>query len=340
MEAQCVIPLTSSDRPARAWLRHFSKLLVVCTGFLVFKGALVTSHGAGLAVPDWPATFGENMFLYPPSKWVGGVYYEHVHRLLAAGVGFLTVVMALWVWLVDPRRWARLVGIGMVVAVIAQGVLGGMTVLYGLPAYVSSAHGILGQTFFALTCLMAYAQSQELENRLTDAEERSGDRRAFQCGLALLVLLYAQLTLGAFMRHTESGLALTDFPTFDGSLSLDFNAERLHEINQSRQQLGMVPVELYQVLLHAAHRIGGIVVFGAVLLLTLWAARRTVLSAQAKTAARFLWLLVCAQLMLGIFTVLSLRNPMLTSLHVAVGAVMIGMTLLFVMRSFPIVEEK
>jgi heme A synthase len=244
------------------------------------------------------------------------------------------------VWLVDPRRWARLVGIGMVVAVIAQGVLGGMTVLYGLPAYVSSAHGILGQTFFALTCLMAYAQSQELENRLTDAEERSGDRRAFQCGLALLVLLYAQLTLGAFMRHTESGLALTDFPTFDGSLSLDFNAERLHEINQSRQQLGMVPVELYQVLLHAAHRIGGIVVFGAVLLLTLWAARRTVLSAQAKTAARFLWLLVCAQLMLGIFTVLSLRNPMLTSLHVAVGAVMIGMTLLFVMRSFPIVEEK
>ena len=316
--------------PSEGLLRHYTKLLVLCTAFLVFKGALVTSNGAGMAVPDWPQTFGQNLFLYPPSQWTGGVYYEHVHRLVASAVGLLTMVLGVWTWWVERRRWVRLVAYAMFVAVVLQGLLGGLTVLYGQPAWISSAHGVLGQTFFALTCLMAYAQSREL----AVGTSLSPHRRAFLRGAWLLGLLYLQLIVGAVMRHTESGLALMDFPTMGGSYSLHFDSVRLFDLNQQRQALGFMPIELYQVYLHLAHRFGGFIVFGAVLMLFVWSGRQSDLGVTAKSTARFLWLLVCIQVLLGIFTVVSGKHPVITSFHVAAGAVMIGMTLLYLMRTY------
>ena len=101
---------------------------------LVLAGSLVTSTGSGLSVPDWPTTYGWNMFSFPPSKWVGGILYEHGHRLIASTVGFLTIVLAAWLGSREPRRWMKWLGAAALGAVIAQGVLGGLTVLFFLPA--------------------------------------------------------------------------------------------------------------------------------------------------------------------------------------------------------------
>src|SRR5258705_11616625 len=126
-------------------LHRFSKLLVACTVVLILAGSLVTSHDAGLSVPDWPTSYGWNMFTFPPSMWVANILYEHGHRLIASTVGFLTIIMAVWMWTVEARRWLRWFGVVTLGSVGAQGVLGGLTVLFFLPAVVSTAHaGLAG----------------------------------------------------------------------------------------------------------------------------------------------------------------------------------------------------
>src|SRR5262245_6568203 len=99
---------SSSDN---RWLHRFAAFTAAATLFLIWVGGLVTSHGAGMAVPDWPTTFGYNMFFFPVSKWVGGIFYEHSHRLVASGVGMLTVILAAWLWLREKRRGLRWLGI-------------------------------------------------------------------------------------------------------------------------------------------------------------------------------------------------------------------------------------
>ena len=119
----------------------------------------MTSTESGLSVPDWPTTYGSNMWTFPISKWVGGIRYEHVHRLVASFVGFLTVVLAFLLWRFEPRRWVRRLGYGALAAVVAQGVLGGMTVLFLLPTWISVAHACLAQLFFCLTVAIAVVTS-------------------------------------------------------------------------------------------------------------------------------------------------------------------------------------
>src|SRR5580698_524076 len=114
-------------------LHKFAKVVAGCTVLLVLAGSLVTSTDSGLSVPDWPTTYGWNMFAFPPSKWVGGILYEHGHRLLASFVGFLTVILAGWTWRREKRNWVRYLAYGALGTVIAQGVLGGITVHFFLP---------------------------------------------------------------------------------------------------------------------------------------------------------------------------------------------------------------
>src|ERR1043166_3825639 len=113
------------------WLHRFAMLTALATLALIGIGGLVTSHEAGLAVPDWPTSYGYNMFLFPFPKWwrVGNVFYEHSHRLFPSGVGLLTVILAIWVWIAEPRRWMRWLAGGAVLAVVLQGVLGGLRVV-------------------------------------------------------------------------------------------------------------------------------------------------------------------------------------------------------------------
>src|SRR5436305_4003469 len=127
------------------------------TLLLIVAGALVTSNDAGLAVPDWPTSFG-SLYRIPPM--VGGVKFEHGHRMIAEFVVLLTIVLAIWTWRSERRRWMRWLGIVALIGVIAQGILGGLTVLMFLPWYISTAHAALAQTFFALVVAMALFTSQ------------------------------------------------------------------------------------------------------------------------------------------------------------------------------------
>ena len=136
-------------------LHRFAKLVVACTVLLILAGSLVTSHDAGLSVPDWPTSYGWNMFTFPPSMWVANIFYEHGHRLIASTVGFLTIILATWLWLADARPWLKWFGAAALGAIIAQGVLGGLTVLFFLPAAVSTAHAALAEIFLCMTVAIA-----------------------------------------------------------------------------------------------------------------------------------------------------------------------------------------
>src|SRR3954466_4754260 len=106
------------------WLNRYAWVTVAATLFLICSGGMVTSKGVGLAVPDWPTTFGYNMFVFPVSRWIGGIFFEHIHRLIASVVGLLTIVLAVWLWRSETRRWLRMLGLVAVGAVLLQGILG------------------------------------------------------------------------------------------------------------------------------------------------------------------------------------------------------------------------
>ena len=164
----------------------------VATAVLIVFGGLVTNTGAALAVPDWPNTFGHNLFLYPWSGMVGGVFYEHSHRLLGATVGLLTLTLATALWRRGPAL--RALGLVAVATVIAQGVLGGLRVVL-LRDELALVHGPLAQAFFALIATLAYLTSPAAK---APASVDGGLRRLALVGAALI---YAQIVLGALLTH-------------------------------------------------------------------------------------------------------------------------------------------
>src|SRR5688500_10780087 len=137
----------------------FAALVAASTAVLIFAGGMVTSTGSGLSVPDWPNTYGWFMFTFPVDKWVGGIFYEHSHRLIASTVGFLIMVLAFWLWRAEPRAWVRRLAFIALAAVITQGILGGITVLWYLPDAISIAHASLAQIVFCLTVTIALVTS-------------------------------------------------------------------------------------------------------------------------------------------------------------------------------------
>jgi cytochrome c oxidase assembly protein subunit 15 len=182
---------------------RFVTLLTCGTLLLIVAGALVTSNDAGLSVPDWPTTFG-SLYRIPPM--VGGVKFEHGHRMVAELVGFLTIVLAVWTWRAERRSWMRKLGILALGTVIAQGVLGGITVLYYLPPAVSTAHATLAQSFFCLVVIMMMVTGREwMEAPPVIVIERHRPRLRTLATLAA-ASVYLQLILGAAFRH--SGIKL------------------------------------------------------------------------------------------------------------------------------------
>jgi heme A synthase len=147
------------DRSAGRGLHRFAVALAVATLGLIAAGGLVTSTESGLSVPDWPTTYGQNPFTFPPSKWVGGIRFEHTHRLIASAVGLMTVVLAVWLARREPRAWVRRLGWLALAAVVAQGILGGLTVKFLLPTAISVAHACLAQSFFCLAVTLAVVTS-------------------------------------------------------------------------------------------------------------------------------------------------------------------------------------
>jgi len=182
---------------------RFAVFAASVTFLLIIAGALVTSNDAGLSVPDWPTSFGS---LYKIPHLVGGVKFEHTHRMIAQFVGFLSIVLAVWTWRTDPRRWMKYLGVTALGLVIAQGILGGLTVLFFLPPAISSSHAALAQTFFCVVVLIALFTGRtwmEEIPRIESLRIHSDDGRPSLLTLALLSIfvLYVQLILGAMFRH-------------------------------------------------------------------------------------------------------------------------------------------
>lgn len=194
-------------------LKRVHRLALLTAGAtfpLLFIGGLVTSKGAGLAVPDWPTTFGYNMFLYPWSDMIGGIFYEHSHRLVASGVGLLTVILACWLWFFERRAWMRWLGALALALVIIQGVIGGLRVVL-VEETLAILHACLAQAFFALTVSLVFFTSREWAEAPKRIESSDAVRELEPlrrlCALTT-AMIYLQGALGAVLRYTGSGLHL------------------------------------------------------------------------------------------------------------------------------------
>jgi cytochrome c oxidase assembly protein subunit 15 len=186
-----------------AGLHRFAVVLSSCIFLLIIAGALVTSEDAGLSVPDWPTSFG-SIYKIPPM--VGGVKFEHTHRMIAEGVGLLTILFCIAAFRIDKRRWFRYLSLAAIATVIAQGILGGLTVLYFLPWYISSAHAALGQTFFSIAVLMALYSGRNWTEGNPEKLADEGTPSTRTLTVLSIVAVYLQLFFGAAFRH--SGMSI------------------------------------------------------------------------------------------------------------------------------------
>jgi cytochrome c oxidase assembly protein subunit 15 len=387
---------------------HALAILVAAATFpLIFMGGLVTTHGAGMAVPDWPNSYGYNMFTFPPSQWVGGIWYEHVHRLWGSLVGFLSILLCLNAWgpgavkqarpklawtacafaflaivalLVslalpqdvakqvhhavigfasialilgaarlsrrrEPRRWVRWLCTTVLVAVIAQGVMGGLRVTE-VNLTLAMIHGCFAHAFFCLAAFAAVATSRWW----VTAPDRSGEpvapfgRRIAAFGAICAALIFAQLVVGATMRHNDAGLAIPDLPLAFGGILPPTDADGLAAANRQRARLAAeesvqdsrirrhlaAPVTLAQVWLHFAHRAGAVLVSAALLwLIVATGRRREGLTGWIGAVAGLLVL----QFTLGVLTVYWRKPADIASLHVATGAVLLMATAVLTIRA-------
>jgi cytochrome c oxidase assembly protein subunit 15 len=302
-------------------LHRFAKFVVASTVLLILAGSLVTSHDAGLSVPDWPTSYGWNMFTFPPRMWVANIFYEHGHRLIASSVGFLMIVLAVWLWVKEPRRWLRWFGVAALAAVIAQGLLGGLTVLFLLPPAVSTAHAALAEIFFCMTVAIAlFTSSGWMRGFDLEADRLPVDPVAPTAlplrRLATLttVLIFAQILVGATMRHTGAGLAIPDFPWMFGHLIPDHWDAKIA--------------------VHFAHRVGAVIVAIAVLSTAIYIWRRDINRVELANPALKLILLTIVQMTLGALTIITARNPWINSVHVVCGALVLTMSLVITLRTW------
>jgi len=287
---------------------------------------MVTSKGVGLAVPDWPTTFGYNMFLFPVSKWIGGVLFEHTHRLIASAVGFLTIVLAIWLWRAENRQTVKTLGLVAVAAVILQGILGGLRVTM-LKDQIGILHACLAQAFLGLLVLIAivttnFWRSLNLNAKSIQVSERLSVLK--RIAIATTVVIYLQLALGATMRHQHKDLAILDFPTANGAWIPDTSPDALAKINAWRDARALSDVDAFQIWLQMTHRFFAVVIGVAAIAFC----TRVLRDAGGVVALRrlsILWLaLFLVQFALGAWTIWSNKAADIATTHVAVGAIMLS----------------
>lgn len=295
----------SSEAMTPLWLRRYTKLTAASTLFLIFAGAMVTSTGSGLAVPDWPLSYGQ---LMPPM--VGGIFYEHGHRMIASAVGLLTLIQAFWLQSREPKRFVRRLGWVALAAVIIQGLLGGLTVLFLLPTAISVSHAALAEIFFCINVSIAFFTSATW-HRWSVESQRSPHRPLATASKVLVGLVFIQILIGAVMRHMGAGLAIPDFPLSHGRLVPTFESS------------GIV--------VNYMHRLGAV----AVTIATVMTASLAIRSARAavRRLSGGLVILVAIQITLGAYTVWSAKHPITTSLHVVTGASILAVSLLLALSS-------
>jgi cytochrome c oxidase assembly protein subunit 15 len=361
---------------------------------LIFIGGLVTSKGVGLAVPDWPNSFGYNMWYFPPSQWIEGIFYEHVHRLKGTIVGFCSIVLVLQAWgpAANPflRKLLGIVGLAMLgmgillsfslftlegaanrvmqhtlsgfkgigliciaayfarvrhtsrlvrwlsvavlIAVIFQGLLGGLRVTE-ISTTLAIVHGCFAHAFFALVVTMIVLSSRWWSSAPALSLQPDDGRRLTTLLILCVATIFLQLIVGAIMRHHQAGLAVPDLPLHYGQLLPPMNSTELAAANAWRATLDppLGPVELWQVWIHVAHRVGALVVSALVLaaaLLLLLRARPAGLRPLGYT----LLVLLATQFTLGVLSVYLRKPADIASLHVAVGALLLVVAVALLLR--------
>lgn len=288
-------------------LHWFSLIVAGATFFLIIAGALVTSNDAGLATEDWPLSNGQ---FFP--AMVGNLFWEHGHRMVATSVGLLTIGLVIFLFWKEPRRWVRRLGLFALFMVIAQGLLGGLTVKLMLPLAVSTAHATLAQIFFCTTVALAVFTSRTWTNQQLTLEEKGTLPIRYVC-LAATTTIFLQLILGATLRHSA---------TWDKHLPTD---------------------------LLMAHIVGAIAVTLVLASAAIMILRRYGGEAFLTRPAVVALALLTVQLMLGVaayITRLASPNdpqplqPMvaITVAHVACGALVFATTIVLALRTFKIVR--
>ena len=293
--------------------RLYTVLVALSTAVLIFAGGLVTSTGSGLSVPDWPNTYGWFMFTFPLEKMVGGIRYEHSHRLIASTVGFLIVVLAIWLWRAEPRRWVRRLGYVALAAVVTQGILGGITVLWYLPDAISIAHASLAQIVFCLTTAIALFTSAGWTRGYSRRGTPPDDRRLQKVAAITTAWIYLQIVIGATMRHTDAGLAIPDFPLAFGHLT--------------------PPHWDPKIAIHFAHRVGALVATVLIVATTGHIFYHHRSRRELVRPSMLLLLLLVMQVTLGALTVLSGKQYIINSLHVVTGASVLVTSLVLTLRA-------
>jgi cytochrome c oxidase assembly protein subunit 15 len=286
-------------------LNRFAILVACATFFLIIAGALVTSHDAGLATEDWPLSNGQ---VFP--EMVGNLFWEHGHRMVATTVGLLTIALLIYILVKEKRQWVRRLGVGALLAVIAQGLLGGLTVKLLLPLAVSTAHATLAQLFFCITVSLAVFTSRSWMEARPLPEEKGTLPLRYLC-TAALVTIFLQLIIGATLRHSA---------TWDKHL----------------------PTEL--ILAHIGGALAVTVALGSAALSVLWRYKgHSFLTRPARLAL----VLLVVQLFLGLAAYLTRLaspndpqplNPMIgiTVAHVACGALVFVTTIVLTLRTYKV----
>jgi len=192
------VPLKALATPYNPRLHAFAMFVAGVTLILIVAGALVTSNDAGLSVPDWPTTFGS---FYKMPRMFGGVKFEHGHRMVAEFVGLCTIILAVWTWFAEKRRWLRFLAVAALAMVVIQGILGGLTVLFFLPPAVSSTHAAIAQTFFCIAVLIVLFTGRNWIEEVPRVELDTRRPCLFTLTVLSIFVLYVQLILGAMFRH-------------------------------------------------------------------------------------------------------------------------------------------
>lgn len=323
---------------AHPGLHRYAIFVAAWIVLLIFFGGQVKSTESGLSVPDWPNTYGHFMFSFPWEQMVGGIFWEHSHRMIASVAGLLTFALTFWAYRVEHRRWVKRIALMASVAVLVQGLLGGLTVLFRLPVWISSSHGTLAQIYLCLVVSFALVTSR----RWSDDVVKQPDFPSGSLGrlaLATTVTIFLQLIIGAVMRHSEAGLAIPDVPTMFGSWIPPLSDARLAAANQSLREFGLLwgrqmrEVTFWEMASHLLHRFWALVVTGMVIWTAVKAYRVTPASPDLRRPARLLLWLLGIQITLGVLTILTEKQFTITSLHVVNGALTLATSMVLTIRA-------
>jgi cytochrome c oxidase assembly protein subunit 15 len=335
----CPAVIGRNENAALRWFAVFTAFATLC---LICIGGLVTSHEAGMAVPDWPTSYGYNMFFFPIAHWwhAGNIFYEHSHRLFASGVGLLTTILAIWIWRKDDRRWLRWLGVAAFFGVVLQGILGGLRVT-AMKDEIGIFHATLAQLFFALVSAIALFHTKfwrNLENPAARITNHGSNLRFLFAGTTLLIL--CQLVLGATMRHQHAGLAIPDFPKAYGKWWPDMGPEAVAGYNHLRTDTtSYKEITTTQIALQMTHRIVAGLIFLAVTVCA-WLTNREFGWQTPLSRISLAWLvLIVGQIFLGAATIWKGKAADIATTHVAVGALSLVTGTMLSIISFRVLQS-